>query len=97
MKLLNTLLKQAGVLTPATKETEVLALLRDSPITTDAASAIALAISSEEEITKTRNAVARAIRALPQWEFGTKLDKASLTLYVGKFERTTGETECPTQ
>lgn len=90
MKRLNNLLKQAGVLTPATKETELLALLRDSHLTKDddINSAIAIAISSEEEITKTRNAVARAIRALPQWEFGTKLDKASLTLYVGKFERT---------
>ena len=90
MKRLNNLLKQAGVLTPATKETELLTLLRDSHLTKDddINSAIAIAISSEEEITKTRNAVARAIRALPQWEFGTKLDKASLTLYVGKFERT---------
>lgn len=89
MKRLNTLLKQAGVLTPSTKETEVLALLRDSPLTkdNDINSAIAIAISSEEEITKTRNSVARAIKALPQWEFGTKLDKATLTLYVGKFEK----------
>jgi hypothetical protein len=93
MKKLNNILKQAGVLTPATKETEVLALLRDSPITTDVASTIALSISSEGEVTKIRNAVARAIRALPQWEFGTKLDKASLTLYVGKFERTEETTE----
>jgi hypothetical protein len=89
MKRLNALLKQAGVLTPAIKETEILALLRDSPLTKDddINSAIAIAISSEEEITKTRNAVARAIKALPRWEFGTKLDKASLTLYVGKYEK----------
>lgn len=94
MKRLNDLLKQAGVLTPAIKETEVLALLRDSPLTNDndATTVIAIAINSEEEISKTRNAVARAIKALPQWEFGTKLDKASLTLYVGKYERTEATT-----
>ncbi len=95
MNPLNTLLKQAGVLTPARKETEVLALLRDSPLTnnTDFSTIIAIAISSEEEIVKTRNAVARAVKALPQWKFRTKLDKASLTLYVGKYERTEETTE----
>lgn len=87
MKRLNKILNQAGVLTPATKETELLALLRDSPCTNDAASAIPVSVNSEEEISKTRNAVSRAIRHLPQWEFETKLDKASLTLYVGKFEK----------
>jgi hypothetical protein len=87
MKRLNTLLKQAGVVTPVIKQTEMLQLLKESPITTDGASAIAIIINSEEEITKTRNEVARAIKALPQWDFGTKLDKATLTLYVGKFEK----------
>lgn len=88
MKRLNELLNQAGVLTPATESMELLALLRDSPCTTDAASAIPVTIDSKEEISKTRNAISRAIKKLPQWEFETKLDKASLTLYVGKFERT---------
>ena len=95
MNPLNTLLKQAGVLTPARKETEVLALLRDSPLTQadDISTVIAIAINSEEEIVKTRNAVARAVKALPQWKFHTKLDKVSLTLYVGKYERTEETTE----
>lgn len=93
MKKLNTLLKQAGVLTPTTKETKILHLLRDSPITIDGASAISITINSAEEISRTRNAVSRAIKALPQWVFETKLDKVSLTLYVGKFERTEETTE----
>ena len=95
MKRLNTLLKQAGVLTPTTMGACVIDLLRDSPLTkdNDINSTITIAISSEVEITKTRNAVARAVKALPQWKFRTKLDKASLTLYVGKYERTEETTE----
>jgi hypothetical protein len=95
MNPLNTLLKQAGVITPARKETEVSALLRDSPLTKadDISTVIAIAINTEEEIAKTRNAIARAVKVLPQWKFRTKLDKASLTLYVGKYERPEETTE----
>jgi hypothetical protein len=74
-------------------ETELVTLLRDSPCTTDAASAIPVFITSEDGISKTRNAVSRAIKKLPTWQFETKLDKTSLTLYVGKFERTVNEVQ----
>jgi hypothetical protein len=89
MKRLNKLLKQAGVLIPVTRGAAILALLRESPLTKDddVSTVITIDIESEGEVVKIRNAVARAIKALPQWEFGTKLDKANLTLYVGKYEK----------
>lgn len=93
-KQFNTWLKQAGVLTPATKQTELIQLLKNSPITTERnVSDIAIPIDTEEGISKIRNEVARAVKALPQWRFITKLDKETLTLYIGKFEKeTTKET-----
>ena len=89
MKRLNNLLRKAGILAPAVKETELLALFRDSPLTKDddVTSVIAIPITSEEEILKTKNAVNSTIKALPQWTFGTKLDRTKLILYVGKYER----------
>lgn len=88
-KRLNNLLKKTGVLTSVTKETELLALLRDSPCTNDedASSAIAITRSSEEELCKTRASVNRITKTLPQWKFGTKLNKENLVLYIGKYEK----------